>query len=613
VGRTWTAASSDPEKPGAGDDNLRAIMTGGFLIEVEDFNFGTGKHEAVSDTMPYLGNAYAGLTHAPALDIDFFSDADKSGGAAFAYNRFNTTDPGVVEMKGPGDAVDNALGRLRGSFSVNANYATGWTAVGDWQNYTRVFPKGKYGVIMGAAHDGVADTDSGSGLPEIDIVLSKVANPTVADGSASGAEGGAQGLTKLGTFLGGGTGAWSSNDLVPLVNDAGAPVLVDLDGATTLRVSFNNQDGDGDFMLFYCTDCPSIQITSPANNATFAEGANVPITVTTTVSSGTVAKVEYFANGAKIGESTTAPFSFTVPNAPSGAYTVTAVVTDSSGRTATSSAINVVVGTPPNVLFVHGATPTGSDTAIIAALRQAGMVVVAKDAPNTTTADANGRSLVVVSSTVTSGDVGTKFRDVAVPVVNWEQAVQDDFLMTLNTDTVTRGTATGQTQLDIVNAAHPMAAGLSGTVTIATAPTDISWGQPADTAVKIATIAGDATKVALYGYDTGAKLIDGTTSAPARRVHAFMTDNAYNNLNADGRKLVTAAVAWALGGGTVNPQPEITSISRVNDQVTIVWTGGGTLFTAPVVTGGTWTSTGDSDGSYTTTASAAEAYFRVQK
>jgi hypothetical protein len=63
---------------------------------------------------------------------------------------------------------------------------------------------------------------------------------------------------------------------------------------------------------------------------------------------------------------------------------------------------------------------------------------------------------------------------------------------------------------------------------------------------------------------------------------------------------------------TVVSQPRL-SASRDGNQITITWTGGGTLETKPVVTGGTWTSTGDSDGSYTTTASEAAAFFRVNR
>jgi len=285
VGASWTAASSDENKPGSGDDNFRLIMNGAFLIEAEDFNFNSGKHEAVSDTMPYLGDAYAGLTHTPVLDVDFFNNGDKSGGAAFAYNRNKPSDPGVIETKGgigSGDPIQTPLNRLRGSFSVNASYAIGWTAAGNWQNYTRVFPKGKYAAILAAAHDGVADVDGGTNLPEIDMILSKVANPTKADGSVlvdpTVTEGGQQGLTKLGTFTGNGTGAWSSNDLVPLRDDGGAVKLIDLDGETTLRLTYNNTDGDSDYMLLYCTDCANVEPPKGAKVSISVNGSNVTIT-----------------------------------------------------------------------------------------------------------------------------------------------------------------------------------------------------------------------------------------------------------------------------------------------------------------------------------------------
>jgi len=284
LGVAWSATpnAQDEEKPGAGDDNLRLIMSNPFLVEAEDYNFGSGKHEAVSDIMPYAGNAYAGLTHAPVLDVDFFNANDESAGGAFAYTRHTADDAGTVEMKGPGDAVDSALGRNRGSFSVTANYGIGWTSVddpsvagGDWQNYTRVFPKGKYAVVLGAAHDGVLAEDAGSNLPEINMVLSKVANPTVADGSSVGVEKGDQGLTKLGTFQGNATGAWSSNDLIPLKDAAGNIALIDLDGATTLRLTQWNHDGDEDFLLFYNTET-----TTSTGHVAIAKAAGGSITIT---------------------------------------------------------------------------------------------------------------------------------------------------------------------------------------------------------------------------------------------------------------------------------------------------------------------------------------------
>ncbi|MDA1273643.1 MAG: hypothetical protein O2960_06270 [Verrucomicrobia bacterium] len=131
--------------------------------------------------------------------------------------------------------------------------------------------------------------------------------------------------------------------------------------------------------------------------------------------------------------------------------------------------ISVAKGSPQrNALYVVGTvsipTLNVSDEAIVARLELSGYTVVVIGAPASATADANGKSLIVISSTVASGDVGTKFRGSTVPTIVWEQAVQDDFGMTGNTAAVQRGTLAGQYDLEIANPSHPLAAGLSGIV-----------------------------------------------------------------------------------------------------------------------------------------------------
>jgi len=241
------------------ENNTRALLVGGFLIEAEDFNYNGGQTTNVASVMPYLGGAYAGLRS--VLDVDFFHDGDNSGGAAFAYNRMDPADTGVIEIKGPNDPND----RFRGDFTITANYALGWTAATEWQNYTRTFPAGNYVVYAGAAHDGRAAN-------EINLILSKVANPTVIDGSSIGVEGKQQGLTKLGTFLGPGTGGWSSNDLFPLRDgDGTGPITqVALGGTETLRLTFNATDGDADFFLFYNVGATPPALTITRNPTTGA-------------------------------------------------------------------------------------------------------------------------------------------------------------------------------------------------------------------------------------------------------------------------------------------------------------------------------------------------------
>jgi hypothetical protein len=225
---------------------------------------------------------------------------------------------------------------------------------------------------------------------------------------------------------------------------------------------------------------PTIAITSPTPNQTFPAGSAVAIQVNATDPEGQIAKVEFFANGNKIGESTTAPYSFTVPNVPQGVYFVTARVTDAQGLSVTSPPVKAIAGNPGKILFVHGnAGPNTSDTLLMDYLVSRGYDPVAMAAATSTTEDATGKVLVIVSSTVASGDVADKFLNVNVPVVQWENALQDNLLFALDQDGTTRGLTGSQTTLEILSPNHPIAGGLNGIVTIANPGVEISWATPA--------------------------------------------------------------------------------------------------------------------------------------
>jgi hypothetical protein len=60
-----------------------------------------------------------------------------------------------------------------------------------------------------------------------------------------------------------------------------------------------------------------------------------------------VTKVEFFADGQKIGEDTTAPFSFVWNSPVAGSIALTAVATDTAGATIASAPVNVTVLPPP--------------------------------------------------------------------------------------------------------------------------------------------------------------------------------------------------------------------------------------------------------------------------
>lgn len=88
---------------------------------------------------------------------------------------------------------------------------------------------------------------------------------------------------------------------------------------------------------------PLVSITSPGNNASFDAGTSISITANASDDDGTVTKVEFFNNGNKIGESSSAPYSYTITNSIAGDYSLTAKATDNKGMTSLSAAISITV------------------------------------------------------------------------------------------------------------------------------------------------------------------------------------------------------------------------------------------------------------------------------
>lgn len=92
---------------------------------------------------------------------------------------------------------------------------------------------------------------------------------------------------------------------------------------------------------------PTVALTGPAEGASIAMPAVVAMTADAT-DNGTVTKVEFFANGNKVGEDSGAPFSFDWAPSISGPYALTATATDDSGASTTSATVNIVVTNPGN-------------------------------------------------------------------------------------------------------------------------------------------------------------------------------------------------------------------------------------------------------------------------
>jgi len=109
-------------------------------------------------------------------------------------------------------------------------------------------------------------------------------------------------------------------------------------------------------------DSPTVSLTSPANNASFGAPASITVSADAADADGTIAKVEFYAGTTLIGTDTSVPYSITWSSVPLGAYTLTAVATDSDGNTTTSDPVTVNVVTNSGLPSVTLVSPAHNST-----------------------------------------------------------------------------------------------------------------------------------------------------------------------------------------------------------------------------------------------------------
>jgi len=114
------------------------------------------------------------------------------------------------------------------------------------------------------------------------------------------------------------------------------------------------------FVALAANTPPTVSITAPANNSTFASPASVSLQATAAAKTAgaTITKVVfYYASSTVIGTVTSAPYSYSWTGMAAGSYSVTAKATDSLGQVTTSTAIAVKINAAPTVSI---SSPTSS-------------------------------------------------------------------------------------------------------------------------------------------------------------------------------------------------------------------------------------------------------------
>jgi hypothetical protein len=213
------------------------------------------------------------------------------------------------------------------------------------------------------------------------------------------------------------------------------------------------------------------------------------------------------------------------------------------------------------VLFVRRlSTPEGeeSDDHIVQHLKEVGFTVREADQTEPQTV-AEGMDLIIISATNSKYKTTNKYRDAKVPLICLEGLMADTLKMAGRRrylDYGEHGEAKEsedppEAYLEVVNSAHPMAAGLkNGYVKFIKEADVLKWATPAPSAVIIATLPNSFHERAIFGYEKGAAMADEFV-APARRTMFPIDNPAFDDLTEAGHTLFDAALLWTISP----PQP----------------------------------------------------------
>ncbi len=161
------------------------------------------------------------------------------------------------------------------------------------------------------------------------------------------------------------TGFAETDDFVWLSNpqEGGGQMTFNIPSPGVYRIGLARREDGSQFDKFVVTTDPEFDPASfgafgPAETragapaqptmtlpdiATVPEGGNLEVTPDISATERSIAKVEYFADGEKIGESTSAPFTFTWARPEPGFYAISAVLVDDVGDRVSAMAVDVTV------------------------------------------------------------------------------------------------------------------------------------------------------------------------------------------------------------------------------------------------------------------------------
>lgn len=149
----------------------------------------------------------------------------------------------------------------------------------------------------------------------------------------------------------------------------------------------------------------------------------------------------------------------------------------------------------------------------------------------------------LISETVTSSELPSWLSTIEKPILTLEPGALDELGMTHEGWDRTQGAELGASTVRL-HAGGPIDLGFSGELVVTDGGAKLGWGVPATCdAFTVAELASAPGHWAVFGYEAGAKLADGSR-APAARVAFFAADGTPQRMNDDGWNLFAATLSY---------------------------------------------------------------------
>lgn len=194
---------------------------------------------------------------------------------------------------------------------------------------------------------------------------------------------------------------------------------------------------------------------------------------------------------------------------------------------------------------------TAGDTTVKGRIEGLGHTVFVVD--DAAAADTS-RDFVVIAESCTAATVAGKYKNVMVGVLVLEPGVTDDM------DMSSAGSTTGAAEdnVVIIDTAHPLADGLSGTVAVMSPVTRVDYSNAAELAASAQQVyrtEASATQISGFAYDAGATMQNSHIVEARRAYVGLCPDASIASLTASGLSLLDAAIEWVavIFTGSVRP------------------------------------------------------------